>query len=121
MTYHVSPNELKLIAILKYAPVGLVEINDNGDIAFVNIKAEELLNPIFDTNNIDKSNLFPVVERIAPGIVEKIKAFTADAGIIHHDMHLVQISVDGQAEERHIMIVANKQVDKSIMLSFDDS
>lgn len=121
MTNSMSANELKLIAILKHAPVGLVETTTDGYITFINMKAEEILNPIIDTHNTGSDNVFPILEYIASEIAEKIKAFHEEGGVIHWDTHVVKLPMNGETTERHMLIMANKQIDGSIMISFDDA
>jgi len=122
MKKSISKNEQKLLAILKYAPVGLVEINQQtGVVASCNLKGEELLAPVFAATGTSPDNLFPALEYVKPGLTEQIKCFDAPGGIIFQDIYTFVVDVDGLQTERHYHMMANKQqIDGSLMVSFDD-
>jgi signal transduction histidine kinase len=118
---HLSQNEQKLMAMLKYAPVGLVEMDHSGRITLLNIKGEEILQPFVEKGNTGKEFLLPILEHVEPVIVERIKGFTDENGIISRDLHKIMVpQADSTTQEKHYFIMANKQVDGTVMLSIDD-
>ncbi|MES2477976.1 MAG: HAMP domain-containing sensor histidine kinase [Bacteroidota bacterium] len=116
----ISNNEQKLNAILRFAPIGLVEIDlRTGIIANINLKADEMLGPIFNFTGA-KDNVFPVLKFINKELVELIQSNTKHEGVIFQDIYTFTVEVDGKSKVRHYNMLANIQIDGSLMISFDD-
>jgi signal transduction histidine kinase len=111
---------LKMRAILRFAPVGLVEIDSYGTITNINIKAEEMLMPIFKRTGGDATNILPVLEYIKPELAEKVKTNQLTEGIIFRDIYAFEIIENDMPIVKYFNIMANVQIDQSIMFSFDD-
>jgi hypothetical protein len=109
----------KMRAILRYAPVGLVEIDQQGKIFNINIKGDELLGPIFRLTN-SKGNLFPALSFINEELTAKIKNASLEDQLIFQDIYTFKLEEAGELATKHYSIVANVQVDQSVMVSFDD-
>jgi signal transduction histidine kinase len=113
--------EHKLTMIMKHAPMGLAEIDRNGEIIHLNIKGEAQLKPILIATDIKGDNLYPVLELIAPGITEKIKNSPDDAGhILTDEVHSFNLSFGGEKIERHFNFTVIKMVTDCIIVGFDD-
>lgn len=114
----VSAREQKLADMLKYAPLGLVEIESDGYVLDINIKGEELLYPLMQAHKLDLKNIFPLLNILKPKIVEDILHFENEIGVAFND--LITISLPGQTSITYLNVMANKQVDATVMISFDD-
>jgi signal transduction histidine kinase len=111
---------LKMRAILRYAPVGLVEINPDGTITNINIKAEEILAPLFKLTGGDNTNILPVLQYIKPELAEKIKGNKLTEGIIFRDIYELAFLENDKSIVKYFNMMSNVQIDQSIMFSFDD-
>lgn len=78
-----------LIQFLYSAPIGLVQSNAYGCIEMLNPMAVQLLMPLSEDGNID--NLFPVLERFAPELRQKLALFPHSAGVIC-ESHRINLS-----------------------------
>jgi signal transduction histidine kinase len=114
-------NEHKLIMIMKHAPMGLAEIDRNGQIIHLNVKGESYLRPIFIATDTTEHNLFPLLNHIAPVITEKIKNSPDDAGhILTNELHSFELSFGGEKVERHFSFTVIKVFTDCITVAFDD-
>ncbi len=118
MYQNVSAREQKLADMLRYAPLGLVETDNEGNILEMNIKGEELLYPFMQAHMLDMTNIFPLLNIIKPGIADSITGFEGEIGVAFND--LIAVTLPGQASATYLNIMANKQVDATFMVSFDD-
>ena len=120
MENQLSQTEQKLLNIMKYAPIGLAEINQTGDIAVLNLKGAELLQPLVDAHGFSTSNIFPFLAFINPSMVQRIEAFEAPGGVIFiNELHT--FSVTGNvADEKVFSATATKMYPGCIMVSFED-
>ncbi|RVU02497.1 HAMP domain-containing histidine kinase [Mucilaginibacter limnophilus] len=82
MNTGISPSEQKLRSIMRYAPIGLLEIQENGAIVNINILGEKLLLPLLPDEVKEGGNLFPVLDVIDSGISQQVKGFTEPSGLI---------------------------------------
>jgi signal transduction histidine kinase len=120
MTSNASHSEGKLMDMLMYAPVGLVEMDPTGRITLLNIKGEQILGPIIDTYNTGRESLLPILPHFDHTLIDKIANFKEPGGIISQEIYRVMMPTDSGPEERYFLVVANKQRDSTVMVSFDD-
>jgi len=73
--------EQKLMMIRQHASMGLAEIDRSGKIIHLNTKGEDLLKPVWIVNGLCETNLYPVLEHIAPALSKKIKESPDEAVI----------------------------------------
>jgi signal transduction histidine kinase len=113
--------EQKLISLLQYASVGIVEINESGTIVFLNLFGKVLLKPVFETNNLDDSNLFPILQLIAPSVKEKIENFREEKGlVVMNEVVSCFIPSPEGLKEKYLNFIVNKISPGCIVVSIDD-
>ena len=69
------------------APAGLVQARSDGEIVMINPAAAQLMMPL--SNDGDLSNLFTVLEGIAPDLRSRLAAFAAPQGMVCDGLHLL--------------------------------
>lgn len=98
-----------------------MEIDESGSIVQLNPMAEALLKPIRAAYNLTTDNFFPIVERINPTIVERIRQFTDDTGIIIlNELFIFELPLPGETAEKHFNIVVNKAAPEHIIVILED-
>ncbi|MDO6430421.1 HAMP domain-containing sensor histidine kinase [Flavitalea sp. BT771] len=102
----VRANEQKFSAIIMNAPVGILEMDATGAIVFMNTMSRSLLAPI--SLFTEKDNFHDLLARRAPGILEKINAFTGNNGVIFNGI------------VEHFKIIVNKLCADSFIVSIED-
>ncbi|KAI9463084.1 histidine kinase-like ATPase [Russula earlei] len=118
MTPPLAQAEDKLTIILKYAPLGLAEIDESGKIVLLNIVGEILLAPVIAQHHLQQDNIYPILEFIAPSIPGRIKAFSNDAGVIvTNELHSYK---PASGEVKYFNFIVSKVFPGCIMISFDD-
>ncbi len=76
-----QPGALEALTEFLYiAPVGLIQFRMDGTIQIVNPLAAQLLLPLVPHD--DLSNAFSALSRLVPDLADRVRAFTAPAGII---------------------------------------
>jgi signal transduction histidine kinase len=116
-----NPAESKAQALLKYAPIGLTEIDKDGYIVNNNIRGTHLLEELWEAYSFREfTNVYPLLEVATPELVNEIRNFQEPAGIASRRIHKLSYSFRGEATVRVIEFVANKLFDTNIMLSLDD-
>jgi signal transduction histidine kinase len=121
MANHQVRNDQKLTMLMKHAPMGLAEIDKTGKVIHMNTKGEALLKPVLIASGINGKNLYPVLEHIAPAVVQKIKSSSDDAGhILTNEPHSFSLSFAGEKIERHFNFTVIKMFTDCIMVGFDD-
>ncbi|GGH78226.1 signal transduction histidine kinase [Filimonas zeae] len=80
MQNDLSPIEKKLTAIIEYAPLGIVELDDQGTIIHVNIAGGEILRPIRQYFQLYDDNFFPLLEKMAPTVLERLQLYKEESG-----------------------------------------
>lgn len=99
-------NEQKFLAIIMNAPVGILEMDANGAVVILNAMSRTLLAPVYPFT--EKDNFHDLLARLAPGILEKIKAYTGDNGLIFNGI------------VRHFKLTVSKLCADSFIVSFED-
>ena len=111
----------KMISIINQIPTGLVEMDIDGNILQMNAKGVQLLMPMFMTLQLSGSNIYELLNIIAPVIVKKIKKFEPTSGIIvQQENHKVEMQVGGQNVVRYFYYTINKIDANTISFVFDD-
>jgi len=111
----------KLNMVLKHVPLGLAEIDSNGEIFFLNEKGVALLKPVRVAYNIKCNNLFPVLDRIAPALIDKIKTSSNDEGdMLSNEQHSFLLNFGSEKLERHFNFMITKISGDSMIVCFDD-
>lgn len=114
-----SPSEIKLRAIMANAPMGLAEIDGNGDIVQLNIKGEALLRPIMSAYNITDNNLYSVLQLIAPAVADKIRSSGDEAGpILVNELYSFFQGADRQ--EIYFKYTVSRMFADCIIVAIDD-
>jgi len=72
--------EQKLSMIARHAPMGLAEIDGEGEIIEMNLKGESLLKPVIIAHDLRSNNFYAILDYIAPGVTDKIRAAGDEAG-----------------------------------------
>ena len=113
--------EQKLMMIRQHASMGLAEIDRSGKIIHLNTKGEDLLKPVWIVNGLCETNLYPVLEHIAPALSKKIKESPDEAGhILTNEPHSFSILFGGESIERHFIFMVIKLFTDCIIVGFDD-
>jgi signal transduction histidine kinase len=115
-----SQNEQKLMNMLKYAPVALIEMDSDGKITMINVMGEQIQAMIDATHNTGTESLLPLLPHIDPVLVERLNGFTGEAGIISRDIHKVVWRGENGPVKRYYHVMLNKQTDGTVMISLDD-
>ena len=112
----------KMLSIIYQIPMGLIETDTDGVVLQMNAKSVQLLMPQFISHKLNGSNLFRLLEMMAPDILEKVKRFTETSGTIINQLRqeLIFEKTEGQNETRHFVFTINKLGINSLMFIFDD-
>jgi signal transduction histidine kinase len=111
----------KLAIIIKHAPIGLAEIDNNGKILQLNAKGEEILKAILPILNIDGTNFYDILEQVAPCLIQKISAYANQTGdIVINESHGFSFLDCGETKELHFLFTINKISANCIIIHFDD-
>jgi signal transduction histidine kinase len=103
-----------------HAPVGLVELDESGDIITINLIGGRLLDPIAKQTLAAGSNLFACLSELNPEIVTRIRNFSEPAGLIVHNQHY---SYENQAlanGRKHFQLTVTKIFKDCLIVSIED-
>ncbi|MBU2285035.1 MAG: sensor domain-containing diguanylate cyclase, partial [Gammaproteobacteria bacterium] len=75
-----------LLQFLYIAPIGLVQIQNDGEIVLVNPLCAQLLMPLSRDGAL--CNLFTALQDVAPDLGSRVKGFDADYGMICDNVQL---------------------------------
>jgi len=121
MKNQLAKTEQKLALILQHATTGLAEIDHSGEIIYLNTCGAALLKPVFIAHETGENNLFPLLDQIAPVIIQKIKDTNGEAGPVLLNEHChFSFSFGGEQIERHFSFTVIKTDADRILLGFDD-
>ena len=114
-------SEQKFNAIFTYAPLALAEIKQDGKITLLNLAGKTLLHPICEFYKIDTENLYPILDKIFPGITARIKSYKEPNGqIIYNELHKFKLPTPNDQIEKHIQFSVSKMFEDCIIVGFDD-
>lgn len=114
--------EQKLEMTMRHAPLGLAEIDHKGSIIYLNEKGKTLLKSVMSFHNINGNNLFPILEKIAPSLGDKIKESEGKTGDISvNELSQFTLSFGGEKIERHFNFIATRLSADCIIILFEDT
>ncbi|MDR6782726.1 signal transduction histidine kinase [Pedobacter africanus] len=114
-------SEQKFNAIFTYAPLGLAEIKEDGRITMLNLAGQTLLHPVCEFYELDTENLYPILDKIFPGMTERIKSYREPGGqIIYNELHKFKLPPPNDQVEKHIQFSVSKMFEDCIIVGFDD-
>jgi signal transduction histidine kinase len=118
MEQSISPSEQKLRSIMQAAPLGLIEISDNGLIQELNLKGENILKIISGNSIQSGDDLFLISDRISPSIRESIIKYDQSSGlIVANELHSFERPDQTLS---FFQITATKMFTDCIMVTIDD-
>src|SRR5580704_14582618 len=82
MNNQISPREQKLSSIVNNAPIGIAQIDNNGNLQELNLEGEKLLRPMVQAYDLRDNNLFSRFEPVAPDACASIRDAPGTPGII---------------------------------------
>jgi len=114
-------SEHKFNAIFTHAPIGLAEIDQDGKIIRLNLMGHTLLDPLFKIYQVGAENLYPILDRIFPGITEQIKAYQAPIGpILYNQLQRFVLPGPNDQNEKHFQFNITKMFEDCIIVGFED-
>lgn len=113
-----NPVEQKLTAIIEYAPIGIVEITSTGHIIQLNIAGRQSVTPIITTYQLPQDNFFPVLDKMAPLVLDKIRAYKGGSGpILISEVHCLALP---GGDWQYFNFIVTRIFDDCIIISFED-
>lgn len=102
-----------LLDLFVLAPVGLVEVDDDGAVEVSNLAAHNLLTPFTRSGSID--DLWSALSAVAPELASRVRAFDGPRGVILEGLELlapgrqvgVQLSLVKVAPSRIVVVVTD--------------
>ena len=91
-----------LMQFLYRAPIGLVQVNLDGDVEMINPMAASLLMPLSRAANLD--NLFLTLGEVAPQLRELVAAFGEPSGSICESMRIPLVVGDTSMEPQTLSL-----------------
>ncbi len=111
----------KMISIINQIPTGFVEMNTDGSILQMNAKGIQLLMPMFTMLQLSGTNMYELLQVIAPEIIIRIQKFEPDSGIIaQQENHKVEMDMGGQKMIRYFYYTIYKVEANIVSFVFDD-
>lgn len=120
MEQEISPSEHKMRSITEHAPVGLVEIDEDGNIVNINIMGSRLLNPIANQALIAGSSLYPCLSAIDPEIITRIRNFSESAGLVMLNQQYSYLNPGPDGGQRHFQLTVFKIFHDCLIVSGED-
>lgn len=113
--------EQKLSMIARHAPMGLAEIDGEGEIIEMNLKGESLLKPVIIAHDLPGNNFHAILDHIAPGVTEKIRSAGDGAGhILANEPFSFYLNFGGEQIERHFNFTIIKLQADCFIICFHD-
>lgn len=113
-----SPIEKKLTAIIEYAPLGIVETDNRGTIAHVNIVGTDILAPVREYYQLHGDNFFPLLEKMAPAVLKRIYLYREESGpILVSEVHSFHMPDYGT---RYFSYIVTRIFKDCNIISFED-
>jgi signal transduction histidine kinase len=121
MKTQLNHSELKLEMVMQHAPVGFAEIDHKGSVIYLNAKGKTLLKPVMSAHNLSTNNLFPLLELIAPSIVDRIQTGIPETGnLSENEISHFSFSFGGENIERHFNFTMTWLSAECITIIFED-
>ena len=117
----ITLSEQKLEMLITNAPVGVAEIDEHGLIAWINVRAESLLQPFMDHYGHDLKNIFPLLHYVSPEIEQHIQGYPDETGIIIlNKMYTCSVPEQAVTVEKYFTVTVNKMWPGQIIVAIDD-
>ena len=117
----ITLSEQKLEMLITNAPVGVAEIDEHGLIAWINVRAESLLQPFMDHYGHDLKNIFPLLHYVSPEIEEQIRDYPDETGIIIlNKMYICSVVEQAGTVDKYFTVTVNKMWPGQIIVAIDD-
>jgi diguanylate cyclase (GGDEF)-like protein/PAS domain S-box-containing protein len=108
-----------LLQFLYMAPIGLVQMRIDGEVVMINPLCAQLLMPLSTDGGL--SNLFQVLENVAPDLPHRTRAFAPMHGKICDALHLqIDSGVPGQRDPQVFALTLLKLDEERLMAVIDD-
>jgi len=120
MENEINLSEQKFNAIFTYAPLGLAEIDQNGEVIRLNIAGGQLLKPLLETYQLPGDNIYPILDCINPEISEKIKNYEPFRGIVYNKLNRFRLPHPNNHAENHFQFNITKMFEDCIIVGFED-
>ncbi len=104
-----------LLQLLNAAPVGLISTNLEGDIALANAVAAKLLMPL--SQDGEMTNLFAVLERVAPDVRLQVARFSPSHGSICNSMQIQVAASDGERAHPTTLSLTVTKIDEGNLIA----
>lgn len=119
MTDDLKSEHEALLQFLYMAPVGLVQMNSEGEIAMINPLSAQMLMPV--SPNGDLSNLFVTLENVAPELKSLCSSFTKKRGQICDSLRIqLTAGIPGKEDPKVLSISLVKLDTDRIMAVISD-
>ena len=102
-----------LIQFVYMAPAGLVQARSDGEIVMINPVAAQLMMPLSHDGSL--SNVFTVLEDIAPDLRSRLAALTAPQGMVCDGVHL--LAPGGAKDQRRVFSFSLIKLDDSRIMA----
>ncbi len=121
MGNHLTQTEDKFFLFMQHAPAGMAEIDNDGNIVYLNPLAETILKPVKAAYNIKGDNLLNILEPLAADLLKKIRAFIEEGDNTPEDkFRTFPLAFKTGKQERYFNIGFNKIYPGSIVVCFED-
>lgn len=122
MTNQSSDSQIqKMLSIIYQIPMGLIETDLQGTILQMNAKSVQLLMPHFFSHKLKGTNLNELLEKVAPTLLDTVKASTLLSGtIISQQRQEMHFGGSEKKDIRHFSFTVNRLDAVSLMYIFDD-
>lgn len=90
-----------LIQFLYVSPIGLAQINAQGDIEMINPMSAQLLMPLSKSGDLD--NLFVVLEEVAPEVRGKVAGYEEPLGVVCDSLRIRLEAKAGRREQLQVL------------------
>jgi PAS domain S-box-containing protein len=104
-----------LLQLLNAAPVGFISTNLKGDIALANAVAAKLLMPL--SQDGEMTNLFAVLERVAPDVRLQVARFSPSHGSICDSMQIQVEASDGERAHPTTLSLTVTKIDEGNLIA----
>jgi nitrogen fixation/metabolism regulation signal transduction histidine kinase len=110
-----------LLSIIHQTPVGVIEMDQQGQISQMNARGVQLLMPFFIQSGLVGDNLLLLFDRFAPQIRASLATSTPSLHpIVNQERFIFHLLQNNVEVERHFWITITKQVLDSFTVFFDD-
>jgi signal transduction histidine kinase len=120
MGQEISPSEEKMKSIMRNAPVGLVDMDESGKIANINLMGGKLLNPLANETLLPGANLYPCLSALDPEIVTRIRNFSEPSGLVMLNQKYAYLNPGSTEGQKHFQLTVTKIFKDCLIVSVED-